>query len=462
MLARPSSLYQIGLAACLSLLLSGCDSDLETEKATPPIVPGEIVSNAAFQVLLGNTSINLVEGAGAVSVGVSIQRQPQQSRPITLVASGLSSADEQNMTWQFSDANLSGDESSANLVLQLAIGPRPIMSQTRSFRVTATDGVNQPLTTDLAIQVQPTSRADVYLLAGQSNMVGFSENGAKQAESGQADAPNERIRQLNVTGNDGENFAVAADFTNPVNIYNEGLALTEAVDPLHDGFDTRINGKGGDLIGPALFFAKQALVDTSADIYLVPTAWSDTGFCKRVTNRVEGIGWNATQKTNIALSGTLLHDRAIARMNIALALTGGVLRGIIWHQGEADSDDQACAESYADNLTELVLSLRSNIDEDARGPIARGAGSDVPFVVATMSMGNDARGEQAPFSALKQLVDGAHRNVANAIPMSDFVNNDDFKPPAYPCGEGSCVHFGSEAYREMGRRYYETLISLLP
>lgn len=403
----------------------------------------------------------MVEGAGAVSVGLIAERLVPQERPITLFAQGVSSSDEQNMTWQLSDASLSEDESSANLTLRLLIGQRPIGTQNRTFRITATDGVNQALALELSIQIQPTNRPDVYLLVGQSNMVGFSENGAKQATAGGADAPVERIKQLNVTGNDGENFAVAADFTNPANIHNEGLPLTVAVDPLHDGFDTRIDGKAGELIGPALSFAKRALVDTSVDIILVPAAWSDTGFCKRDTNRVEGIGWNATPKSNNALSGTLLHDRAIARTNIALEETGGILRGILWHQGEADSDDQACAESYADNLTELVVSLRSNIDQDARGAVARGPGSDVPFIAATMSMGNDARGDQSPFNERKQLVDNAHRDIGNVVPLTGFVNNDDLVPTAFPCGEGSCVHFGSAAYREMGNRYYEQLVSLL-
>jgi len=47
--------------------------------------------------------------------------------------------------------------------------------------------------------------------------------------------------------------------------------------------------------------------------------------------------------------------------------------------------------------------------------------------------------------------------IANRVPFAAFVNNDDLVPPAYPCGNGSCVHFGAAAYREMGRRYAEQL-----
>ncbi len=366
------------------------------------------------------------------------------------------------MTATFTEASLSADESTSDLSLQLAIDALPIQPQTRTWVVTASVDGTAVLSTELVISIEPTTRPDLYLLVGQSNMVGFSENDSKQSGPGGADAPDDRIKQLNVTGNDAENFVSAADFTDPSSQFNAGMPVSPAIDPLHDGFDTSVDGKSGQRIGPGLSFAKRALADTTADIYLVPAAWSDTGFCKRDTNRLPGIGWNATAKNNTALAGTLLYERAVLRANIALSQTNGVLRAILWHQGEADSDDAACAQSYADNLTELATALRTNIDQDARGAVARGPDAELPFIVGTMSMGKDADSDQTPFTNIKQLVDDAHRNIANLIPLADFVNNDDLVPPAYPCGEGSCVHFGAAAQREMGSRYYDRLIGLLP
>lgn len=467
------SIRRFILALGLSLGLAACDSDLRTDSvegdpgsAMPPATPtpgssaGQ-ASNSDMTLQVGSGTVALVEGAQAISIPVSVTRTSATPRPVTLVAQGQTNADEQQLSWAFDDATLAANESSTNLILQLAIAPGPIVPQTRELRVTARDDTSSELTVALSLQVQPTDLADVYLLVGQSNTMGFSEDGSKQADTGEPDAPNARILQLNVTGNDDENFSTAADFTTPENLFNTGAPLSLAVDPLHDGFDSRIDGKGGTRIGFGLSFAKAALADTTADIYLVPAAWSDTGFCKRDTNRLPGIGWNATEKSNSALSGTLLHDRAIERTNIALAETGGILRGILWHQGEADSDDAACAQSYATNLTELVNSLRTQIDPDARGAIARGANSDVPFIAGTMSKGADARSDQLPFSDTKELVDAAHRNIGNLVNRADFVNNDDLVPPAYPCGEGSCVHFGAAAYREMGARYYDRLKALL-
>lgn len=463
---------QVAMAIVLSICLSACDSNLNSDPANggsgePPMVdpgPGDgsgSASNSALSLQIGTGSILLIEGGESVSVTVTLTRKSAQTSNVSLAAQGMSDPDDLNLSSQLLDVTLSGSQNSTTMTLQLAIGARPLKSETRVYLVTVDDG-STPLTAKLIIQVQPTDRPDVYLLVGQSNMMGFSENDSKQAQLGQPDAPNERIKQLNVTGNDDQNFAVEADFTNPVKIYNAGEPLTPAVDPLHDGYNSQIGGKGGNRIGPGLSFAKQALADTTVDIYLVPTAWSDTGFCKRISNRLPGIGWNATVKTNAALSGTLLHDRAIARANIALDETGGILRGILWHQGEADSDTAACAQVYADNLTELAASLRSHINQDARGPSARGSSADIPFIVGTMSMGSDSTSSQIPFSESKLLVDAAHRSVATLIPMSGFVNNDDLLPPDYPCGEGSCIHFGALAYREMGKRYYLKLEELLP
>lgn len=465
---------QLLLAASLCTLLAACDSDLRTDIEDGDDTPSDIdnlpptgtngsASNNLLTLTVGNGAIELQEGSTLVTtVPVSIVRQAGAPATIGLSARLEDSDDERYTSMSFTDATLDSSETVSTLGLQLAIGALPIQAENRTLIVTASDGDTPILSTSFDFRVSPTDLPDVYLLVGQSNMVGFSEDGSKQAGLGQPDAPNERILQLNVTGNDGENFASPADFTNPDSNYNSGLPLTPAVDPLHDGYDSRTNGKAGDRIGPALSFAKEALVGTTTDIYLVPAAWPDTGFCKRDTNRFPGIGWNATAKNNDALSGTLLYERAVERADIALSQTSGILRGILWHQGEGDSDTAACAETYASNLTELAAALRTNIQQDARGAVARGENADVPFIVGTMSRGSDVRGDLLPYSDTKQLVDDVHRNIANLVPLSNVVINDDLVPPGYPCGEGSCIHFGAAAYRLMGQRYYDALLRAFP
>lgn len=109
------------------------------------------------------------------------------------------------------------------------------------------------------------------------------------------------------------------------------------------------------------------------------------------------------------------------------------------------------------NLTKLTKRLRSDAILDPRGEGARGADAAIPFIVGTMSRGDDDRGMFSEFSPEKQRVDDAHRNIPNLVPFADTAVADDSVPPAYPCGQGSCIHFGAAAYRELDVRYFEAL-----
>lgn len=453
----------------LTLVISGCDSDIKGADENPPTTitdnnnngtidpPPTGASEPEYALSLGQSTVSLVEGS-TVQIPISIERFNGHNFNINLAAAGESAGDETDMYWQFDDSRISDTENGAVLTLGMNIGPHPIQPQSRTFRLIGSDGQSQLANLSFTIDIAPTSRPDIYLLIGQSNMVGFSEPNSKQADIGEPDAANDRVLQLNVTGNDGENFKTEAAFTNDANIAVPDPRFTRAVDPLHDGFDSLISGKAGTHIGLGLSFGKRAINDTTALVYLVPAAWADTGFCQRPRQLFPGLlGWNDSQRSDSAFSGTLLHDRAIARTNLALAETGGILRGILWHQGEADSENEVCANAYESNLRDMVASLRTNINQDNRGAVARGPDSDVPFVLATMSKGVDERGEFDVFIGGKITVDSVHRNVANIIPNSGFVDNDDLKPSAYECGEGSCIHFGARAYREMGVRYYDVL-----
>ncbi len=452
----------------LTLLVAGCNSDIkDPANNNPPTTnnnnngtidpPPAGASAPEYSLTLGQSTISLVEGT-SVQIPITVQRANGHSVNVNLAAAGQSAGDEADMYWQFDDTRISNTENGATLTLGMNIGPHPIQPQTRTFRLIGSDGQSQLANISFTVEIEPTSRPDIYLLIGQSNMVGFSEPNSKRAEPGEPDAADDRVLQLNVTGNDGENFSSEAAFTIPANIAVPDPRFTRALDPLHDGFDSLIGGKAGSHIGLGLSFGKRAINDTTALVYLVPAAWGDTGFCKRTRVLFPGeLGWNDQERSNSAFSGTLLHYRAIARANLTLSETGGILRGILWHQGEADSENETCANAYESNLRDMVASMRSKIRQDSRGAIARGPNSDVPFVLATMSMGSDERGEYDVFLGGKATVDAVHRNIASIIPNAGVVINDHLVPSAYECGEGSCIHFGARSYREMGVRYYDVL-----
>ena len=409
----------------------------------------------SFSVQSGAT---LVEGDPAgVDLQITLQRQPDFNEPVNFSVAGGTTADLANLTTSLSAASLGAGEQTTTLNVRLSIDTLPILAQQRTLTVTASSENRGSVSRSTTLNVEPVDAPDVYLLIGQSNMVGFSGDGTKQAGPGEADEPNARILQLNVTKNSElEVFTDAASYTSRDSNVLEP-ALVTAEDPLHVPLDPFSRAKQENYIGLGLSFAKRALNDTSRDIVLVPAAWSGSAFC---INSLPAGNWNPTQTDGGNLGNTLLYDRAITRTNIALQESGGILRGILWHQGESDAfpERPACAQLYQQNLQALVAALRSDIQADARGAAARGTDANIPFVAGTMSRGIDERGDFSAYATEKQLIDDVHRSVASIVSNAALSNHDDLTPAnGFPCGNTSCIHFGAEAFREMGVRYYAAL-----
>lgn len=409
-----------------------------------------------FEIQALPESLALTEGNSAgINLPIEIVRRNNHSAPISLSIEGATPADDAFITASFNRQSLEAGINTAQAVVRLAIADLPIMPQQRNLTLTASDGTAEHVVT-FQVDVTPVDAPDIYLLVGQSNMVGFSGEGTRNATLGGPDATNPRIRQLNATPNDQFSIFVGeGDFTSIArNVSTPSIILAE--DPLHVPLDpSSTSGKSEDYIGLGLTFAKQALANTTRDIILVPAAWSGSAFC--ANDQGPPGQWNAQDTDNPALGNTWLFDRAVTRANYALQTTGGILRGILWHQGESDAND-ACAPSYAANLERLAQELRQNIVADARGGELRRNDSNIPFVIGTMSRGIDDRGDLSVFSQPKQQVDLAHRNLPNILNAVALSNHDDLTPAnGFACGNTTCVHFGADALREMGRRYYAAL-----
>lgn len=409
-----------------------------------------------FYLQLGDGPFDLREGAGnTLRVPFFLHRRNNHSDTVTLTIQALDDTAGSQAEVSFEPAQFDGNAtlSASDVVMRLPVAAKPLEGQQRRYRLVASDQ-SQSSSYDFSVQVIPFDGPDVYLLAGQSNMVGYSELNQKFAFAGGIDEPDSRIRQLNVTSNNLSFYSYPGAFTD-VNLIAGWPRLIRAEDPMHETLFPGATSRGGTFVGPGLTFAKAALADNGRSIVLVPTAWSATGFC--ANDLGQNMSWNASTPDSGAFGGTALADRAMARLNLALQESGGVLRGILWHQGEADSNAPECASRYAENLRQLVQRIRTEARLDARGSGARQSTSDVPFIVGTMSRGADSRGSYTWFGSIKDQVDSVHRGIASIVPHSDFVNNDDLVPPAFPCGTGDCVHFGAAAYREMGRRYFDAL-----
>lgn len=431
----------------------GGDGETFVPIGSDPTQAVDPLTLGSYELRLDATRFELIEAnENGVTVPINISRVDGHVRPVQIRVTADTEQDTSRLDVKFDNNELIGDETYTEWRAELGVAMGPTVFHERRFRVHADDGREQ-FEQIITLDVTPIAAPDVYLLIGQSNMEGTSELGARNTDPGGADEVNPRIQQLNVKQNDRNLFDDPQLFTDE-NFNVMSPRYINAEDPLHEPRFSFRSDKEGSFIGLGLSFAKAALAETNANIVLVPAAWSGRGFCG---NDDPPLSWNANTSDEPALGGTLLTDRAITRLNMTLRDTGGVFRGILWHQGEADSNNPICAQRYENNVMAMANRIRTEAFEDARGQGARGENAPVPFVLGTLSRGIDERGDYSIFSPTKQQVDNAHRNIPNILAFSEIATADDLVPPAYPCGQNSCIHFGAEAYRELGARYFRAL-----
>jgi hypothetical protein len=231
---------------------------------------------------------------------------------------------------------------------------------------------------------------DLFLLIGQSNMAGRG-------------AVEEQDRKV-IPG---------------VFVFTKSMEWAPAIDPLHFDKPT-IAG-----VGLGRSFAQQ-LVEArpAARIGLIPAAFGGTALRE----------WQP---------GGGLYDEAVRRTRAAIR--NGRLRGILWHQGEADSNSDELAASYADRFAQFIAYLR----QDLR--------TDVPVVV----------GELGPFFTERTAAEGKvsnHGNIVNQqlARIARIVPRVGLARAAVLKDKGDGVHFDSASLRELGRRYAKVYLSLDP
>lgn len=237
-------------------------------------------------------------------------------------------------------------------------------------------------------KLPPKENFHLFLLVGQSNMAG------RGTVEEQDKTPHPRVLMLSKSGE-----------------------WVPAVDPMH--FDKPAAGVGlGKTFGTLLADANPGVT-----IGLIPCA-------------VGGSPIDAW-KPGEFYAPTKSHPWDDAMQRATIALKAGVLKGILWHQGEADSTD-ALAPTYEAKLHDLIARFRKEL-----------AAPDVPFIAGQLGVFADA-----PWNDAKKTIDAVHRALPSKVPHTAFVSAEGLNH----CGDK--VHFDSPAYRELGRRYAEAFKKL--
>ncbi|MEM1221955.1 MAG: sialate O-acetylesterase [Verrucomicrobiota bacterium] len=126
-----------------------------------------------------------------------------------------------------------------------------------------------------------------------------------------------------------------------------------------------------------------------------------------------------------------------AMQRIRRAEQDGTLKGILWHQGESDSNPEAVV-TYAQNLRNLVLRFREDLNA-----------ANVPFIIGQLGQfaGN-------PWDDSKKRLNEAHLLISHEIPLVGYVSSNGLT------GRDK-LHFDSASLREFGRRYASVYLKLI-
>ncbi len=234
----------------------------------------------------------------------------------------------------------------------------------------------------------PKDKFHLFLLVGQSNMAG------RGVLEEQDKTPHARVLMLSKEGK-----------------------WVQAIDPMH--FDKPAAGVGlGKTFGQII-----AEANPGVTVGLIPCAVGGSPI--------------DTWKPGVFYPATKSHpwDDMVKRVDIALP--AGTLKGILWHQGESDSNAKD-APVYEAKLHDLVKRLR----EIVQAP-------NVPFIAGQMGKFDDA-----PWKPEALIVDRAHQDLAKKVPHTAFVSAEGLKH------KGDKVHFDSASFRELGKRYAEAFLKM--
>lgn len=237
-----------------------------------------------------------------------------------------------------------------------------------------------------SVELPKKKNFHLFLLAGQSNMAGRGK------------------------------IEVQDKVAHPrVLMLSENREWVPAIAPIH--FDKQVAGVG---LGKS-FAVALAKADTDITIGLIPAAcggspiesWEPGGYHKQTNSPP--------------------YDDAVSRTKTALR--DGVLKGILWHQGESDSREDR-SRQYEKRFRTLIERFRTEFEDPA-----------LPILVGQLAQFPDK-----PWDEHRKRVDRAHRDTVRYYNQMAFVESDGLTPMA------DNTHFDAMSLRLFGQRYADAYL----
>ncbi|MEN8192657.1 MAG: sialate O-acetylesterase [Bacteroidota bacterium] len=244
----------------------------------------------------------------------------------------------------------------------------------------------------------PSDKNDfhIFILMGQSNMSGYG------------------------TLIDSDTISVPHILKIPT-IFEGEIQWEPAAHPLHNRLDS-------DRFGLGLPFAKKYLeTHKGVTVGLIPLAFGGAG--------IDGL------KKGSKVYKDFLIKAAFAKKH-------GVVKGVLWHQGESDTVVDELADSYEKKLHQLIADVRASIGNP-----------ELPFIVGNLAEFYGTGKDHNKPDRVKRInrVKQALRDVPKNIEFTGFVES-----TGCTSIDHHNVHFDRESYIILGHRYfdvYSTIIS---
>jgi hypothetical protein len=175
---------------------------------------------------------------------------------------------------------------------------------------------------------------------------------------------------------------------------------------------------GGSGMGPGIYFAREMLkIEPKITIGIVQSAVGGTPLRRWV-------------------KGGDLYEKSVERAKIAAKF--GQIKGVLWHQGESDTNTVENASTYEARLSQMFKDLRQDL-----------AMPDLPIVVG--QLGEFLSAERYPQAA---TVRKAIANIPTVVPDTGFADSAGLKD------KGDSLHFSAEAQTEFAARYAKAMQEL--
>jgi hypothetical protein len=375
--------------------------------------PRTNVRSVVMQVISNHGSVNFT-GLNEVGFNGSV------STPSTAITSFTSSA-----SWVQKPATATLNWTVAGTINSLTIsGIGDVTSQTTAGvgslpvspvgTTTYTLTLNGTLTANLTVTGLPVKeKVHLYLLIGQSNM-----QGAGRTRSATLDQPHPRVLKFGSRDN------------------------MESTWVLGDHPLTGI-GMGGTSTGMGVEFGKTLLAaqsDPEVVIGLVNHALGST----KIQVWAPGVSHTTGTRTY------QLYDEAVAR--ILAASAHGEIKGVLWHQGEYNSNTGSNADAqpdlYASRLQTLVQNLRNSLNLPA-----------LPFVCGKLVPASwvNSSGDTIQYTGLpsRAVVETALADLPNHKSNTFCVDNNDLRGM-----DDEMIHFDSYSQRLLGQRYANAILNM--